>query len=101
MTPGWRGAMSARRSGSRSNQRSARFRMFRVATCSRSIGPLGVCASGWWRCDRERERERTAGAFGRLAPDPSPVLLDDVARDRETEPRPTGVAAEARPIDLV
>ena len=32
--------MSARINGSRSSQRSARLRMFRVATCKRSIGIL-------------------------------------------------------------
>src|SRR3954470_5280145 len=91
--------MSASRSGNRSNQRSARLRMFSVATWSRSIGPS--VASGWWWRDRQREREGTADAFGRFDPDPPAVLLDDVARDRQAESRAARPAPEARPVDLV
>src|SRR6478752_7264407 len=93
--------MSASRSGSRSNQRSARLRMLSVATWSRSICPSVVMVSGWWWRDGPREREGAADALGRLDPDPSSVLFDDVARDREAEPRAAGPAAEARPVDLV
>src|SRR4029078_1810430 len=86
---------------SRSNQRSARLRTLSVATWSRSICPSVVMVSGWWWRDGQREREGAADALGRLDPDPPSVLFDDVARDRETEPRAAGPAAEARPVDLV
>ena len=89
--------MSASSSGRRSNQRSARLRMFRVATCRRSIGlpQLG----GW--VDRDRERERAAGSLGRFDPDPAAVLLDDVAGDGQAETGPAALAADPRPVDLV
>src|SRR6476661_6127309 len=94
--------MSARRRGSRSSQRSARFRMLSVATRRRSttcslsgaddrrsgIGP-----------DRERDRERRSPPLLGLDPYPAAVLLHDVARDRQPEARPT--AADAGPVDLV
>src|SRR3954452_6736951 len=91
--------MSASRSGNRSNQRSARLRMFSVATWSRSIGPS--VASGWWWRDGQREREGTADAFGRFDPDPPTVLFDDVPRDRQAQSGAARSATEARPVDLV
>ena len=94
--------MSARISGSRSGQRSARFRMLSVATCSGpSASWAGRCQADGVR-DREGERERRAGALGRLDPDPPAVLLDDVAGDGQAEARsPAGLARGPRPVDLV
>ena len=86
--------MSARSSGSRSSQRSARFRMLSVATCRRSIDSFERCRrqSPVGAGDRQGERERRAGALLGLDPDPPAVLLDDVAGDRQPETR-----AAARP----
>ena len=91
--------MSARISGSRSHQRSARLRMLSVATCRRSIdlplGSLGV------RGDGQGEREGRSDALLGLDPDASIVLFHDVAGDGEAQAGAAGLAADARPVDLV
>src|SRR4051812_11165407 len=45
--------------------------------------------------------ERRSLSFDRLYPDAAPVLLDDVARDREAEAGPAAATPDARAIDLV
>ena len=81
--------MSASSRGSRSDQRSARLRMFSVATCRRSIGLLrGLRRSG--RASAaigSGERERRADPLLGFDPDPAAVLLDDVPRDGEARGR--------------
>ena len=107
--------MSASSSGSRSAQRSARLRMFRVATCRRSIAvrlrlaaararrgaPGEASARGRGRRDRDRERERRALALLGLDPDPPAVPLDDVAGDRQPEARSRRPPRSAGTVDLV
>src|SRR6187455_3151728 len=82
----------------RSGQRSARLRMFSVATCRRSTRSPGSVGPG----DRQGEPEGRADAFLRLDPDPAAVALDDVAGDGQAE---AGAATRfrtlARPVGLV
>ena len=95
--------MSASRSGSRSNQRSARLRMFSVATWSRSIGLPRDCrlvGQGGGAMGSENENVLPIPSV-EFDPDPAPVLLDDVAGDGQAEPRPAGLAADPRPVHLV
>ena len=89
--------MSASSSGRRSNQRSARLRMFRVATCRRSIGLPQLGRLG----DRDRERERAAGSLRRFRPGSGRrAASDDVAGDGQAQTGPAALAADTRPVDL-
>ena len=97
--------MSASRSGSRSNQRSARLRMLRVATCSRSIGLL----RGAVRRDGATVEASTGSENENVLPDPSTdstqirppccsMMWRAIARPR---PVPPAAPRKPRPVDLV
>src|SRR3954453_4362474 len=86
--------MSASRSGSRSAHRSARLRMFNVATVSRSM-------SGRFLGNRHREPERGAPALLRPDADATAVLLHGMAGDREAEAGATSLPSDASAIDFV
>ena len=94
--------MSARRSGSRSSQRSARFRMLSVATRSDpspAVCPVRGRSTPTDDATGSVHGERRSPPLLGLDPDPAAVPLDDVAGDRQSKPR--SAAADAHPVDLV
>ena len=110
--PGRRPPTSRTSNSSPSQARDARARPAGPAACSRGARQSprwairSAAASRPARAiglgDRQGERERRAATLVRVDPDPAAVLLDDVAGDREPEPRAAaGLGPQPCPVDLV